>query len=992
VPVQITEELRVLVEAEVEKAIKSLEKFDQSVDASGKTTANLGDALAKMEKQALLMSAAVTGAGLAGVKFAADNEKLRASLEVLLGSAEKAESVFEEWIRFGATTPLSVEEIGTAGKQLLAFGIDAEEVTATMHRLGDVAQGVGSGLGDIADLYGKARVQGRLFTNDINQFQGRGIPIVQALAKELGVAEGEIKEMVAAGKIGFPELERAFVALTSNGGQFEGMMEKLSQTTIGKFSTAMDNAQQALASFGELMLPMVNEVLDFATGTFDALNNMDEGTKRFVLGMGGVIAISGPTIAAIKAISAAMTAAAANPYMLAIGGTIAALGLVAGGINALAHAHDDLINKIQKHNDEAKSLLTVYAAGNEEKVLDQETTDKLIKLYPELTGQIEAYKTTVKEAALAQEQLNNQKLLDAQEGRIKRIRQFQDDLWDLNQQIAEAEQAQAYWATQEQRPVGAETILPDLEAQKERLLTNIRQIRDQVNAELEQFGKRINFSGELLTLEAVVDTGDGKLDPPPVTPAQKKKWQEWYSEITKVDVAAIGQSGTLAAELYLEGFTRTLQSGQGVAEALGESFDLAGALRSEQDEIRKALQDLFAIDPKDIDDPFAWMDKSIAPLVRRFKELGGQIEDLDRADALEAFRKKIEDLGKTEWDLARETAAAASALKSEQDQLLKDYIVATFDKEIRDLTADEYDLARATYEAAGATEEELETLDEKIAKIKELKNQQSELDDWQAVLTEKITELLQGITGLDEKSAGAFANIAANLAAISFDGILQGIEDVGEAFAQGASAGEAFRNAMVSMLQQMLDMLPVLFLQAGLQMIIQGNWPMGLAFIAMAASSAFISGFVKGTINRMDEEAEAEANTNARGNVYSDTILVPYAKGGSFTNQLVNGPTYFRHGGGLGVMGEAGPEAIVPLRRMANGDLGIQSEGGGGTQVVVNIYNNSGAEVTTEERNDRNGIRQIDIMIGDLVGSQISQGRYDNAIESRFEGLHRRGH
>jgi hypothetical protein len=113
---QITDELRVLVEAEVERAIKDLEKFDQSVDASGKNTANLGDALAKMEKQALLMSAAVAGAGLGAVKFAGDNEKLRASLEVLLGSAEKAGDVFEEWKRFGATTPLSVEEIGTAGK------------------------------------------------------------------------------------------------------------------------------------------------------------------------------------------------------------------------------------------------------------------------------------------------------------------------------------------------------------------------------------------------------------------------------------------------------------------------------------------------------------------------------------------------------------------------------------------------------------------------------------------------------------------------------------------------------------------------------------------------------------------------------------------------------------------------------------------------------------------------------------------------------------
>ena len=206
--VQITDELRVLVEAEVASGVENMRRLDDAVEKTEKQTYKLDDALKSLEKKALILSAAVAGAGGAAVKLAADNEKLRTSLEVLLGSAEQAGAIFEEWKRFGAATPLSLEEISGAGKQLLAFGIDAEAVTGTLRRLGDVAQGIGSRLGDVADIYGKARVQGRLFTNDINQFQGRGIPIVQALAKELGTTEGAIKEMVAQGKVGFPELER----------------------------------------------------------------------------------------------------------------------------------------------------------------------------------------------------------------------------------------------------------------------------------------------------------------------------------------------------------------------------------------------------------------------------------------------------------------------------------------------------------------------------------------------------------------------------------------------------------------------------------------------------------------------------------------------------------------------------------------------------------------------------------------------------------------
>lgn len=63
-----------------------------------------------------------------------------------------------------------------------------------------------------------------------------------------------------------------------------------------------------------------------------------------------------------------------------------------------------------------------------------------------------------------------------------------------------------------------------------------------------------------------------------------------------------------------------------------------------------------------------------------------------------------------------------------------------------------------------------------------------------------------------------------------------------------------------------------------------------------------------------------------------------FAKGSAFTNQIVNRPTPFRFARGAGLMGEAGPEAIMPLGRDANGRLGVYgaaNQNGGGTQYVV---------------------------------------------------------
>ena len=74
--------------------------------------------------------------------------------------------------------------------------------------------------------------------------------------------------------------------------------------------------------------------------------------------------------------------------------------------------------------------------------------------------------------------------------------------------------------------------------------------------------------------------------------------------------------------------------------------------------------------------------------------------------------------------------------------------------------------------------------------------------------------------------------------------------------------------------------------------------------------------------------------------------MMPFAKGGAFSSGrvaafarggVVDGPTHFPMRGGVGLMGEAGPEAIVPLARGADGKLGIRSGGGGGGSVNVTM-------------------------------------------------------
>jgi lambda family phage tail tape measure protein len=110
----------------------------------------------------------------------------------------------------------------------------------------------------------------------------------------------------------------------------------------------------------------------------------------------------------------------------------------------------------------------------------------------------------------------------------------------------------------------------------------------------------------------------------------------------------------------------------------------------------------------------------------------------------------------------------------------------------------------------------------------------------------------------------------------------------------------------------------------------------------------------------------------AKGGAFDHTVQA-FAKGGTFTNQIVNSPTMFKFAKGTGLMGEAGPEAIMPLKRDNNGNLGVRADGQGGgrVDVVVNNYGTEKAE--TRETTDSRGNRKIEVIVGDMNAGELSR-------------------
>jgi tape measure domain-containing protein len=218
------------------------------------------------------------------VSLATQVETLSTSFEVLLGSARAAKTMMDEINKFAASTPFEQMELATVAKQLLAYGTAADQIIPTMRRLGDIAALSGANLGDLAAIYGKIQAQGRLTAETLEGFQSRGIPITRELAKAFGVTEAQVRELVSQGKIGFPEVQKAIEALTSQGGQFAGGMERLSKTTAGLWSTVTGNFKTSLAEIGGILIETFNVkgILAWAGNALSSIAEWAAGVRRWI--------------------------------------------------------------------------------------------------------------------------------------------------------------------------------------------------------------------------------------------------------------------------------------------------------------------------------------------------------------------------------------------------------------------------------------------------------------------------------------------------------------------------------------------------------------------------------------------------------------------------------------------------------------------------------------------------------------------------------------
>jgi len=268
------------------------------------------------------VSIPLAAVGTLALRQAAKFERLRVTLNTLTGSADAGAKSFERLVQFSAETPLQLEELTRVNNMLMGFGQSTDDAFKSLKMLGDVSAITGGNLTGIAVAFGQAAAEGRVMTRDLRQFINNGVPILQLLSEEMGVAEGKIMDLASEGKLTFDILNTSFEKATSEGGRFNNGLKILSQTLEGLFSTLKDNINIALAELGQEIAETLNlkdgiPALSKKIGELvKDFKNLDDDTQKFI-------------------INAALLAAAIPPITLVLGALISSIATITTAVMAL---------------------------------------------------------------------------------------------------------------------------------------------------------------------------------------------------------------------------------------------------------------------------------------------------------------------------------------------------------------------------------------------------------------------------------------------------------------------------------------------------------------------------------------------------------------------------------------------------------------------------------------------------------------------------------
>ncbi|MBO4507102.1 MAG: hypothetical protein J5747_00520 [Spirochaetaceae bacterium] len=259
-------------------------KYDRKVESAKKKAAGLSSAISGIGKVAKLIGGAAAVAGITALgKSILDTtgevEQYRVTLGTMIGDQEKANAIISN-LDYSPVSDFYGTAAAIGGLQgMVTFGMQAEDASETLTRLGDIAQGNGEAFKSLSLNMGQVFAKGKADATDLKQFVGQGFDVVGEISKMTGKSRAEIEK---AG-VSYEQCAAALKHITSEGGKYNGMLEKQSRTIPGLIKQFQSLSAAIKESIGLAVLDRVKELMQYFLKLGKSIqdNIVSVGTKAF---------------------------------------------------------------------------------------------------------------------------------------------------------------------------------------------------------------------------------------------------------------------------------------------------------------------------------------------------------------------------------------------------------------------------------------------------------------------------------------------------------------------------------------------------------------------------------------------------------------------------------------------------------------------------------------------------------------------------------------
>lgn len=731
---------------------------------------------------------------------------------------------------FESESNYTSEQIQRAQTVMLGFKtVTGDVFNSAMQNVLDMAEVMGMDLVSAVQTVGKALddpVKG------LGSLQRQGFAFSES-------QKAMLEEMVKTGR----QAEAQKIILDELATTYGGAA-KAGQNAFQQLNIAVGNLQKVI---GENLAPVVESIATDITELINQFNSLDKGTQTFILTAGSLLTTLPLIIKGINTLKVALVSLQTSvPTLLAITAGIAGISAVVGAVVKKKNEFSELSKEITKISSTTKNYLDTYSEGNEEKKLDEKATKELIKLYPELSGKISAYTTSVEDARNAVNDLVNQKLIDAESSGIKDYIQKLNEIEKLNEEV--------YKLTSHKNEL-------DEKMAKEIQNVSIPAIQKLADEERNSINERLKAIGKLLTLEGSIVEIPIELTPSKNLEATKKSWQEALKEVLKI--GGDFSTGKEAVNIYLSNMEEALKQDKRISEALGEKFDISSALKSQQEQISQVIADL--LQQTDIDKPFDIEELSkestaLGSLAQAYKQMGEVISSTNQTISEEstewADKLLAQEIAILEKRRDNEIEWAKNAKKSEEEiyAIRADYVEKINELQVKQLNSQrdaEIKKVKNSKQSAESQKKIISQINEYYDKQIDLMNEATEkFTKKSGGFLEEWSKQYQSLAGNWTQTFVDMANIATSAMGEMFETIGQGLVDNGIGY-------EDFASIAVEALSEVLKGLAAQLSALAAVNAATYNYGKAAAAAAGAAAALVAAGTLKAVASSMKKSADS---------------------------------------------------------------------------------------------------------------------------------------